>query len=71
MLRMEGRAPRKCPLCPRKQTFSEATSMSAKCQKRTSAPPIPGTYSIKIKRRTAGPKNPVAVACISFAYRVD
>jgi len=36
MRRIEGRAPRKCPLCPQEQTFSEARSMSAKCQKQTS-----------------------------------
>jgi hypothetical protein len=35
MLRMEGRAPRKCPLYPQKRTFSEAAQMSAKCHKRT------------------------------------
>jgi hypothetical protein len=35
MLRMEGRAPRKCPLYPQKRTFSEAAQMSAKCQERT------------------------------------
>jgi hypothetical protein len=35
MRRIEGRVPRKCPLYPRKRTFSEGAHMSAKCQKRT------------------------------------